>query len=1083
MSEQNREPRDNCLDAQLLAAFAEKKASRSEIGQILRHLDRCPRCMSALETAMALKEPRALNPRWLAVAAALTIVLGAVPFARRTLLPTPSQKLAHLLPASSRVVEPRLSGDFAWAPYRGPMRSTDTDSEARRMKLVGVTGELVERAESDQSAKSQHDAGIGLMLVERPEDAIVRLRAAAAKSPADARAWSDLAAAEYMTALRLGRASHYPVALAHADRALDIDPRMGEALFNRALILERLGLTVAAREAWSSYLAVDPSSPWAVEARQRQQRLRVSTGDSLFKRDLPRLDVTRPSEVETFVDRYRQQSRAWAEVETLGQWAEAFQRGDAETASHQLATARAIGAALVRLSGESLLSDAVTTIDRATPDERLTIAAAHTAYRRGRLTYSRGQPGAAEPDLRRAAASFAAGGDPMSLMARYYAANTRLDQNDPAAARRELETLRAEGLTLPRYMALAAQVRWELGLCTMLDGDWAATALHASAATEGFQRLGESSSLAFMQTMLATALIILGRPDEGWELRARAFDIQSGEGRGDRLLVTLGDAANVELQTGRFESAHALLELEEAIHRTTGDDAQVSGALVRKSLIGTALGETGGGDDAPARGAREAMVVARRVADPAIRARAVADATFAAGAAALGDKPQRAHALLSQVIDSYTAMQNSLYLPEALLMRATASLRLGDPGAAAHDLQSGIVEIERHQAATLTPAIGSGVLDARRALFDKIIPLLLDRGDLAGAFAFAERARPRRASGDHATASVTSLQRELAGSDAAVLALVLLPREVVAFAVTAKDFAVSRHAIPKSELLTWAARADDEALRELYEVFIRGSEATLRKARQLIVVADPALQGVPIAALFDRRTGRYLIERMPVAITRNATALRAAPRSVSAPTLVAVALPAGEESRTVALPEKETELSDLARIYASTTVIDSDHASIAALAEAAAGAGVIHIGGHTERQPGAGEDALLFRGRGTTVEPVTWSRIASMHFSKPIVVLAACATLRAPPSPQAQGMSLGGGFLVAGATAVVGTLTPIADSDARQIFLSVHRELSRGSSAAAALRHAQLEAIAAEPHGHAPAWRAVAVLTNRIERL
>jgi hypothetical protein len=1082
MSEQNREPRDPCLDAQLLAAFAEKKATRSEIGQVLAHLDGCGRCRTALETALALREPRGIQRRWLAVAAAVAIAVSAVPFARRALVSTPSEKLARLLPASSRAVEPRLSGGFAWAPYRGPMRSTDTDAEARRMKLVGVAGELVERAQSDRSAESQHAAGLGLILVEKPEEAVARLRAAAEQSPADPRAWSDLAAAEYMTALRLGRASLYPVALAHADRSLSIDPRLAEARFNRALILERLGLTAAAREAWAAYFAVDPASPWAAEARQRRQRLRDSTGDARFRRDLPRMAAAAPPDVEAFVDRFRQQSRAWAEVETLGQWAEAFEQGHVEAASRQLATARVIGAALVRLSGESLLHDAVAAIDRATQAERRSIAEGHTAYRRGRLAYSRRQPAAAEADLRRAAAAFADARDPMSLMARYYAANTRLDQNDPGDARDELETLRAEALALPRYVALAAQVRWELGLCTMLDGDWSGTALHASAAAEAFQRLGESSSLAFMQTMLATALITLGRPDEGWALRAKAFDAESSEGRGDRLLVTIGDAANVELRTGRFESAQALLAVEEAMHRTAGDDAQLSGALVRKVLIGSTLG--GMGD--PSRVAREAMTIARRIADPAIRARAVADATFAAGAAALGNEPHQAFALLSQGIDSYAAMGNSLYLPEARLLRARASLKLGDAGAAAHDLQAGIDEMERH-VAVAGAVTGSGVLDARGALFDGLIALLLDRGDLAGAFAYAERARPRRTPSGEARPSVTALQRELAGSDTAVLELSVLPREVTAFAITADDFAVSRYPIARDDILARAARDDGETLRALYEVFIRGSEPALRKARRLIVAADPALQGVPFAALFDIRTGRYLIERMPVAVTLSASALRAAPPGRGTRSLVALALPAGEENSTVALPEKEAELAELARTYANANLIDADRASLAALAEGANGAGVIHIGGHTARQAGAGEEALLFRGRGTAADPVTWSRVASLqfggHFDAPIVVLAACETLRAPLSRQAQGMSLGGGFLAAGASSVIGTLVPIADADARQIFLAVHQELARGSSAAAALRHAQLDAIAAEPRGHAPAWRAVAVLTNRIERL
>jgi CHAT domain-containing protein len=98
----------------------------------------------------------------------------------------------------------------------------------------------------------------------------------------------------------------------------------------------------------------------------------------------------------------------------------------------------------------------------------------------------------------------------------------------------------------------------------------------------------------------------------------------------------------------------------------------------------------------------------------------------------------------------------------------------------------------------------------------------------------------------------------------------------------------------------------------------------------------------------------------------------------------------------------------------------------------------------------------------------------------PVVVLAACETLRAP-SPEAATLGLGGGFLAAGATAVIGTLTPIPDNDARDLFRTIHRELARGRSAAAAVCQSQLDAIAAESPDHRTAWRAVAVLTNRID--
>jgi CHAT domain-containing protein/tetratricopeptide (TPR) repeat protein len=1061
---------DDCLDPQLLAAFAERKLKRSEMPPVLAHLERCPECMDALKAAMELMEeqPQQQERRWWAAAAAVAVLVGGGFLVQRTLDSQATDRLVRLAPRSARSVEARLTGGFEYAPYRGAMRGAE-DSNAERMKLVGETGELVERADDENTSEAQHAAGIGLVLVEKPEDAIARLRIAAQRSSGDATSWSDLAAAEYATALQQRRPSLYPVALAHTDQAIRLDPKLGEALFNRALILERLGLTQAAREAWDRYLLVDPSSNWANEARAHLKRIPASTGESIFKRDQPALEnaAVRGDQrtVDAAVDRQRQQSRAWGEAEYLGRWGDAVQQGNDTEASRQLAIARAIGEALVRLSGESLLHDAVAVIDGAPAPRRATLAGAHATYRRARIAYSRRALAAAERDLRLAASQFRQAGSPMALVARYFAANARFDQNDAATARRELEALRDQ----TTYAALGAQIRWELALCTMLEDDWSASAALSRDAVETFRRLGERSNVAVMQAILGTSLVSLGRPDEGWAVRAEAFAIQSGEGRGNLVALTVGDAARMELRTGRRESAYALLALEESAHRAAGDDVQLSNALVRRAVIHEDL-------DAPGL-AREAMTVANRIPDPSLRARAVADAQFAEGVAVAHTDAGRARNLLGQAIDHYRATGKSFYLPEALLARARASLR-ADRGAALQDLEEGLREIDRQRALVRGNVTGTGVVDAQRALLEELIPLRLDSGDRPGAFAAAERTHYRLAfSGE--PPSLAELQKKLAGSDALVLELVVLPREVIAFAVTARDVAVSRHTIDRDRVVALAAGKHEDAARELYDLLIRPSQTAVSHTGQLIVVADAALQEVAFAALEDRVTRRRLIETMTVATAVSAGGLEPAQRTGALPSILALALPSGDGA-SVALPESEAELGTLASMYRSARVIDRDGASLAALASGA-GADVLHLGGHTERQPGPGDAALLFRGRESGVEPVTWTRIASMKLGRPVVVLAACETLRVPPSPQAQALSLGGGFLAAGATAVIGTLTPIPDNDARDLFRTIHHELARGRSAAAAARQAQLEAISAESRDHNSAWRSVAVLTNRIE--
>ena len=80
---------------------------------------------------------------------------------------------------------------------------------------------------------------------------------------------------------------------------------------------------------------------------------------------------------------------------------------------------------------------------------------------------------------------------------------------------------------------------------------------------------------------------------------------------------------------------------------------------------------------------------------------------------------------------------------------------------------------------------------------------------------------------------------------------------------------------------------------------------------------------------------------------------------------------------------------------------------------------------------------------------------------------------------QAFALSLGDAFLAAGAGDVIGTLDVIADDDAYDLFLAIHRQLAAGARADEAVRTAQLQAMTSGGNAH---WQAVAVLTRHIPK-
>ncbi|HEV8435496.1 MAG TPA: CHAT domain-containing protein, partial [Thermoanaerobaculia bacterium] len=868
-----------------------------------------------------------------------------------------------------------------------------------------------------------------------------------------------------------------PTALAAADKALQIQPGLPEALFNRALILEHLGLLADARNAWQVYLQADPSSTWATEARSRIAQLPTLTLSTQFERERPLLEAAAlrgdSIRVTNYVDAHRERSRGYAEAIYLGHWGEAVVRNDPSDASRWLSISRAIGDALIAISGDALLRDAVRAIDRASPEQRLAIGAAHADYLRGRIEHRDGQRDA-ELDLLHAAAKFETVNDPMSLQARHYAASARLRRNDAAGAREDLERLLKMVNAHADYISLGGLVRWELGRSMYYDNDWSAAAVTLDEGAALFRRTGESGNEGMIEMTRAYALTSLGHNDAAWLARTQAFSALSEDGDTVRLASCVAVAASAELVAGHRDAALALSATEASMAQVSArPDTAISG------LINLAQLQSMNGDSITAmKTVRRARELAQNVADPGMRANWNAHVDVATGAVLAESSPRAATEMLSRTIDFYTTHAMTGALLDPLLLRSRCAVREGDAASAMRDLERAMNIVESHPSDMPGAAAGWSVLDAEHAVFTDAIRLSLDRGDKAAAFAFAERS--------HGTqTTVPELERRLAGTRTVVLEFAALPDDLITFAVAENDIVVLRQRASVESLGSLAEESLSEAgtvaAAKLYAALIRPAEDILARANEVVIVADQRFSTIPFAALYDTVHHRFLVERFAVSVAASAGSLQPDAMRTAAPAVAAIALPTGDADTTVGLPDAEREVRELAGLYARTTPI-STTATFEQFRTASVGADVVHIAGHTERELGGGEQALLFEGASGKAERVTWKTIvgsAKLHDS--VVVLAACETLRPPPSTGTHALSLGGAFLAAGAGDVIGTLTPIGDRDGRLLFEALHRRLASGERPAEALRAVQLNAIHSEESGGGRrAWRAIALLSRRI---
>src|SRR5262249_34687010 len=105
------------------------------------------------------------------------------------------------------------------------------------------------------------------------DNAVTTMRRAADAQPADISLLADLGCAYALRADGERRAIDYGAALDTLWRFLVARPDSPLALFNRAVVYERLFLFDDAVKDWERYLKLDPAGGWAEEARGRKQAI------------------------------------------------------------------------------------------------------------------------------------------------------------------------------------------------------------------------------------------------------------------------------------------------------------------------------------------------------------------------------------------------------------------------------------------------------------------------------------------------------------------------------------------------------------------------------------------------------------------------------------------------------------------------------------------------------------------------------------------------------------------------------------------------------------------------------------------
>lgn len=962
--------------------------------------------------------------------------------------------LVDAIPATHRALAPRLTGGFPWAPYvRGVSPSPSSDE---RVTLLKAVHDVSKRVQAEPTFRNQHAWAIAQILSDRPQDGMRILETLAESSRSDAAVWSDFAAAYLVLTDRQDDPSHLARALAAADAALRIDRLLPEARFNRALILEALGLRDEAGAAWTHYLAVDARSEWSAEARKHIFALRpVTPFRTLFEQSYDRL-TSDDAMARQMARDYPEEARRYGETLVLWKWAVARREKTAAAAAGHLRLARLFGAELAARGGDRMLASLVAAIDRADPIRLEALVRAHIAFREGQTAYRQDRIAEAQRRLDFAAVEFERGRSPGSLLARYFASNTRFDQGAVEEAEGRLRGLLS---TAPaEYPAHRAQVLWQLGTVALSQSRWGACIDSYTESVRVFERLGEQSMAASVRENLVEAYDRIGNPSVAWKhrmLALRTLGIRADM----RLQLAISSVSRAAAIVEEWPIALSFLHLEIATLAHVDDPLLLADTLLRRAQIEIRL-QHGVAAASDLAGARKVISTLR---DSTHRAhmKAIADSVEAA----LARDPAVAVALLSGAIDFHRSGGRRLYVPELLLERARAFRVQRQEARAIADVDAAIAELETHRGSVAQGEDRWGFFHGSEQLFTEAIDLALEVGDVRRAFLYAERARARSLL-ESLGVAWPRVEPEDIGAGTAVVEYTISAERLVIFVVDRGGVRAIRHRVSRRKLtaemaaFAEAVRRDDLSDvrrhgRQLYQRLVEPIEPHLSQITTLAFVPDPTMVAIPFAAL-TASDGKYLVEHYASTAQPSAAVFaRLARQSGRRERLLIVR----GSDRGQFLAASEREVARIAQLYDPVVELKRGETTPSNFARLAREADVVHFAGHGIASQGDGRPALLLL-NDTAEGELDFHVVASMRLSRTsLVVLGACATAAGETRSTEGTISIARGFLAAGVPGVVATLWPIDDELAARFFPRLHEHLARGLTPADAVRATQLDAI------------------------
>jgi CHAT domain-containing protein/tetratricopeptide (TPR) repeat protein len=1086
---------------------------------------------------------RGLTPAWGLAAAGLAVVFGVgiwLNFFKRSEI---DQGLIALNRAyqASRPLEARIYGfDYArWDDTRGgrgqdkPGASESVDQVALDRAAKLLLGAVYERPDPT----SQAAAGRYYLAGGEFDKAIAQFEAAIRSAPNDAALHSDLGTA-LMEKGKLGSESGgnmelFGRSLERLNLALELDETALQALFNRALLYQRMNLPSQAKADWLKYLEKDPRSRWAEEAKENlrlleERKTQAAPFEETFQVVLAASQTGDAEAAWQVLSRSRERTGNSVCQKLIDDYLNAALNGRAAEAAERLRLLAFTGEVEVRRSGDPFIRDLARCYKLAAASKLPFFAKARAAFKAGHKYFDSSEFDLAQAQYEQARRQFAFLGDGCeAALAEFWLGFCFVRMPTKEHLEQGLTLLeRLSGLAGDAgYLWLRAQALNCIADAHTSNNEFTQAINYANLSQELAERIKDVAlTLRNLQVIVSTRTK-LNQHAEALRLSQQAFSLMENEALKPRQSWPFYYETALNYHQLGLRGAALGFAQEAALLAEEADWPLIkSRSYARLGLICESLHR----NDEGVRNGLRAIEEARGITSENTRANMIANASLRLGHIyrRMND-PDKALVNYDQAIRLYQKLDFPAYLYEAHKGRLLAHVARDDQLAAENEIEVTLAIFEEYRAKIESDPARHSFFDVEQSIYDLAMEFTHTRlKDSRRTFAYSElcRARslldllnahgqppaPRPGSGPVVPAvalplPLDEIQRQLP-PQAQIVQYSALGKRLLVWHITADRFEPAEFQITAEQLdakvrsfirAIFADNADKDTIIaqacDLHRILIGPVEKWLDCQRDLFIVPDHTLNLLPFAALVSPVNKRYLIESYRLSFAPSSTILikctsRAREKgNASEETLLSVGNPRFDRRNFPALddlPAARDEARVIAKIYARSLALTDDDAHEGRIKEKMRRADVIHIASHAvvdEDSPT--RSRLVFAAEPderTAAEDgsLQASEIQTLQLLRPrLVILSACQT-GAGRSYGGEGtISLARAFLSAGVPLVAASLWRVDSQPTAQLMINFHRYRKQKSlSTAEALRQAQLDFLRLPERYHTRHWASFAVI-------